>query len=127
MRPIEFRTWDKELKHFNFSGFYFLFKPLTLWYDSEDGPIEMNKNDFEINQFTGLLDKNGKKIFEGDIIQMDYKDYKAEVVFWERPPEFGFKPLNEDKWIEDWNITDDHCRVEVIGNIYQDSHLLEKE
>jgi uncharacterized phage protein (TIGR01671 family) len=77
-----------------------------------------------VMQFTGLLDKNGKEIYEGDILKLE--DATAKVVFWERPPEFGLDYRhNEDKWCEDWNLSDDSERMEIISNIYEHPELVE--
>lgn len=73
----------------------------------------------KIMQWTGFTDCNDVLLFEGDIIKMDYKDYKAEIVWAERPPQFYMKPLDEDQWIEDWNITDDCYKGKIIGNIHE--------
>ena len=103
MREIKFRAWDKSRNLMHSPG---LITPFRIdlnggiWCEEE----YMCQADFVIMEFTGLEDGNGKEIYEGDIIQMDYKDYKAKVVFWERPPEFAFDPIDEDEWIEDWNI-----------------------
>jgi len=75
---------------------------------------------------TGQQDCTGKDIYEGDILKIE--DATAKVVFWERPPEFGLDFYhNEDKWCEDWNLTDDSERMEIIGNIYENSDLLPQE
>ena len=75
-------------------------------------------------QFTGLLDGEGREIYEGDILQIE--DAMAKVVFWGRPPEFGLDVFhNEDNWCVDWNLTDDSERMEVIGNIYENPELVD--
>ena len=69
--------------------------------------------DFLLMQYTGLLDKNGKEIYEGDILEFYDGDRKDEVVF-----EQGFFRYKDDCT----PIFQVEC--EVIGNIYENPELL---
>ena len=86
-------------------------------------------------QFTGLHDKNGKEIFEGDILATSNSDESLEIDLWNKE-DFGytvvewrnkFSGFTGTKWV--WDNTNqpsvyaiEFC--EVIGNIYENPELL---
>ena len=79
------------------------------------------KTDFVLMQSTGLVDKNGKEIFEGDVIQGEYegKQFIFEVV-WKKTSfclRTGITTMSFANIIEN---------IEVIGNIYENQELLKK-
>lgn len=87
------------------------------------GPADI---DSESQQFTGLRDKNGKEIFEGDIVKASIFNYggKGKVKEW----------IDEVAWDDEWacfwlkrDRQSDWYRVEceVLGNIHENPELLE--
>lgn len=88
-------------------------------------------DDWIVMQCTGLKDKNGNLIYEGDVVQMpllDNKDYAITVVEWSRG---GFVSSETGHPIYLNSVSDDrsprpHNTWEVIGNIYQNPELLIK-
>lgn len=73
-----------------------------------------------VGQHTGLTDRSGKDIFEGDILRIGRKTHgcdEREVVFYDYG---GFSPFA----IHDWECTPDADDVEVIGNIHENPELV---
>ena len=76
-----------------------------------------------VGQFTGLLDKNGKKIFEGDIVDILTENEKIGVVAYE---DGGFL-VNADGFCVDFHSNINGTDLVVIGNIYDNPELLEAQ
>lgn len=84
----------------------------------------------EVMQCTGLKDKNGKLIYEADIVKFNFDtDEIKAVVSWDDKELIGFY-LNTTDYFKDKYVTDyDFYKndYEVIGNIYENKELLESE
>lgn len=136
MRKIKFRAWDKQEKRL-------IDRFLPDW-----GNI--NQERYLLLQYTGLKDKNGKEIYEGDILAAKFNGAYIERVYWKGPPDViaevywdfsGFR-LNchghKDRryadfhdFIDQREWEDEHGlgmvnrkHTEVIGNIYENPELL---
>lgn len=86
---------------------------------------ERNGEDVILMQSTGLKDKNGQEIFEGDIVKMS-KDVYSEPTYYEVVRHRGGAYCLESKqhgcelWLR-------HTDCEVVGNIYENRELLEEK
>ncbi len=79
----------------------------------------IDSDDFEVVQYTGRKDINGTEIFEGDIVNVIQKSntHRAVIKYSTYRTGFWFDP--------EWCHQSMHSTLEVVGNIYQDSHLLD--
>ena len=118
-REIKFRVWDKDLKrirYLNTEHDFIRFDSLGQGY-YENMQTGLGEWFSDLMQYTGLKDKNGKQIYEGDIclvtiLPENYKEKMATVWCNDRN---GFRFQDEDG--EVWNVND--TEIEVIGNIYE--------
>lgn len=134
MREIKFRAWDKENKemldiedlHWDDCPRDFSIRT-TMYRDYFD------IKDMILMQYTGLKDKNGKEIYEGDIVSKEtfddtkpnYRNISYAKVVWIKELA-GFYLVNRENKIL-WEVSEDKYNIEVAGNIYENSKLLEKE
>ena len=111
-----FRAWDKETKSMN---------GMAEIYRNRNQEIELHPRDENIilMQSTGLRDKNGKEIFEGDILEVN--DWLEVVSFSEEKAMFASKEISFPE-ISLYDLFDsDIFTVEIIGNIYENPKLAE--
>ena len=107
-REIKFRTWDEQYKQF-WKVFFIHSMFGSVNY------MDMSK-DWIPNQFTGLKDKNGKEIYEGDI-----------AIFGSDPAEQIIFKSGAFRWGGDFDYIlqiSEEYETEVIGNIYENPELL---
>lgn len=85
-----------------------------------------------VGQYTGMTDKNGKKIFEGDIVKT-WKNNIGKIEFgqyWDEETEedfYGYAWIGKDEYEESITLSLNNCwnGHEVIGNIHDNPELLE--
>jgi len=94
-------------------------------YDTPNQEITQ-QNNVTLTQFTGLLDKNGKEIYEGDIVKAKLPYANTCAVVWDdKRAGLYLKPLDGlGKAAYDKYYLLSAAKVEVIGNIYENSDLL---
>lgn len=139
MRELKFRAWEiEDKKYYPVIKLRFdsqVGKPdsAELWLSRYANEIADIPEQIELEQYTGLKDKNGKEIYDGDIIQ-ETLGFDVDSI----DGTFRYKVIwNEDmlcwslEYIGNESIHDDlyecNSTVEVIGNIHENPELLEEK
>lgn len=115
LKTLKFRIYDKTEKKM---------KLLDSIWNMPDPSYDFD----EIQQFTGLLDRHGKEIYEGDIVAtptwpFDPSNGDAQVTLLPITFEYGMFKIGDD-YICDHDL---QSETEIIGNIYEHPHLLENK
>lgn len=123
-RTIKFRMWD----HFNEEMTYSE-NDLVKFFTKYNLLVE-GKNDPVLMQFTGLLDKNGKEIYEGDVVKFTMGDEERICVVEYKNGGFmvesdGFFGLDEFDVTTIGFAFDEMDETIVVGNIHDNPELLE--
>jgi len=131
MREYKFRAWDSWWDKMHYFDFTKNIEATPddelkgLWILHKEGSVYAIQDKIKIMQYTGSKDKNGKEIYEVDIVLYDrniHKDIdtaKFKVV-WAKD-RYVLQEIKHKYYIDDvtWEL------VEVIGNIYENPELLE--
>lgn len=123
MRVPKFRAWDKENKEMLFvRQIDFMFEKVVL-----ECYEQFFIDEVELMQSTGLRDKNGREIYEGDVVRYEccFESYVEEVIYDDKHCNFGTIDKDEKTFSFDALISDfDVDCFEVVGNKYENLELL---
>jgi len=141
MRRIKFRAWGKgnEIYLYNVQDAYDTLSGSVKYDDGEDAEYDedcfgsfLNNKWYDVEQFTGLKDVNGKEIYEGDIIEFFGANKKIKV-----KKEFGIIVYKADRYGAGFNSIIQNkergygginiAQDIVVGNVHENPELLEAE
>lgn len=139
-RELKFRAW---ITHWGEDPFMLCLKPSVMRYDYEHGFVlafshegypdfgaheryPVKPEDMTIMQFTGLHDKNGKEIYEGDVVALAIPEVKSATIRMEWDDQHAaFMMIGWEQWpcyAMQWSRSEPHS--EIIGNIHENPELL---
>nr|DAT03180.1 MAG TPA: YopX protein [Caudoviricetes sp.] len=128
MREIKFRAWVKDRKAiFEVISIDYVSKKVTYIVERTGHLLNIRHdkfNDVELMQYTGIKDKDNKKIYEGDILFESFGEKYYKVIF----ENGGFRAEFEGDFDEySFDLIDVVAQgCEIVGNIYENSELIKE-
>ena len=124
MRELKFRAWDKQEKQ--------MMKVSAISLENKEIGVKdfrtyhfFRIKNIELMQYTGLKDKNGTEIYEGDVIKVERDGiiYRVEWIH----GGFGLEPRYNSPFYPRLGNVELREKIEVIGNIHENPELLERK
>ena len=124
MREIKFRAWLKEeRKMVNVETLFIGINRLCFGNSKTEDLFFRDFEEVELMQYTGLKDKNGKEIYEGDIVILNDAEEENRCIV---KYKYGSYILVDGDLREDLSNVESDKFLEVVGNIYENKNLLEE-
>lgn len=119
MREIKFRAWDAVMYFMVDVDYYKIDFKGQVFFDNDDKSLYNQTDKLILMQYTGLKDKDGVEIYEGDYLLDGHSGGRGEVKFYKGA--FIVEFDNEMQDLYDWTYE------YVIGNIYENLELLRED
>lgn len=125
-RKIKFRAWDEDSSQMHYpdsidtnTGIQFCHYHGEASRKADPHPVLLHLTADDLMQYTGLQDKNGKDIYQGDIITV--RNEGAYAIVWSE--EFGCWHISQGDG--HWMIYEENKSAVIIGNIYENPELVD--
>ena len=117
-REIKFRAWDKTARTFDFVSLS------DNGWSHQDTDLEGHELS-EWQQYTGLKDRNGVEIYEGDVVDCERHGFTTSIEYYGGAFRCRSEGMPLSLYIDEcYADKDNNNQLEVIGNIYENSELL---
>lgn len=125
-----YRAWDVEFKEMVRVDALVLDEQVIKATYKNGNVVKEDIKDYKLMQSTGLFDKNGKEIFEGDILNVESDEENLKVsVFWDDKHAlfmFESKKYNEECALAEL-FEENSYSLKIIGNVHANPELLEEQ
>lgn len=126
MNNLKFRVWDKTNKEMLNIDVLNLFLEEIVVLENDGSAFSMKFKDVELMQSTGLFDKNGKEIFEGDILKTRTRGYVIVIKENGNTMTTYKSGINKRTSLVLSSFLEKY-QVKIVGNIYENKDLLKEK
>jgi len=122
MREIKFRAWDERRNEMEYEGFSITAEGIAYYTGNYREEMGGFKESDILMQYTGLKDKNGREIYEGDIFRFEDGSGLGVIFYSELLAAYMWHPTDHDETMS--TLLPESEIMEVVGNIYENGDLL---